>query len=304
VPPVRTAAQRDRETLGARGNTQVRPLWSASVTSAEPGRSALTPGQRAERASSFGSVADDYGRYRPGPSAEAVAWALPGHLGRVVDLGAGTGGLTRRLVGRAAEVVAVEPDERMRQVLTGSLPGVRAVAGRGESIPLARGCAEAVLASASWHWMDLVPTLHEVGRVLVPGGVLGVMWSGPDLSSFVEQTRHLLGDLRLALDEAGAAELTAALRNPHGAEQVLVIPPGVPFDQPETKVFAWDVALTADQLIGLLGTYSWVILMGEADRRRLFDTARLLLRDALGVEGDATFDLAYRTEVWRARRHR
>jgi SAM-dependent methyltransferase len=263
----------------------------------------VTPEQRAERASSFGSIADHYGRYRPGPSAEAVSWVLPGHVGRVVDLGAGTGGLTRRLVGRADEVVAVEPDGRMREVLAQTLPEVRALAGTGESIPLPDRCAEAVLASASWHWMDLVPTLQEVGRVLVPGGTLGVMWSGPDLSSFVEQTQTLLGDVQFALDDASAAELTAALRNPHGADQVLVIPPGVPFEQPETTIFTWDVALNADELVGLLGTYSWVILMPEDARRRLFDTARRLLRDAVGVEGDTTFDLGYRTEVWRARRN-
>jgi SAM-dependent methyltransferase len=262
----------------------------------------VTPEQRAERASSFGSIADHYGRYRPGPSADAVDWLLPGHVGRVVDLGAGTGGLTRQLVGRADEVVAVEPDDRMREVLTQTLPEVRALAGTGESIPLPDGCAEAVLASASWHWMDLVPTLLEVGRVLVPGGTLGVMWSGPDISSFVEETRTLLGDLRLALDEESAAELSAALRNPHRADQVLVVPPGVPFDQPETTFLAWDVAFTADDLVGLLGTWSWVILMEDDDRQRIFDGARRLLRDALGVEGDSTFDLGYRTEVWRARR--
>jgi SAM-dependent methyltransferase len=262
----------------------------------------VTPEQRASRASSFGSIADHYGRYRPGPSAEAVDWLLPGHVARVVDLGAGTGGLTRQLLGRADEVVAVEPDDRMRGVLTQTLPEVRALAGTGESIPLPDGCAEALLASASWHWMDPVPTLREVGRVLVPGGTLGVMWSGPDVSSFTEQIRTLLGDLRLDLGEGSAAELTAALRNPHRSDQVLVIPPGVPFDQPETTVFTWDVAFNADDLVGLLGTWSWVILMEDDDRQRVFDSARRFLRDGLGVEGDTTFDLGYRTEAWRTRR--
>jgi SAM-dependent methyltransferase len=199
-------------------------------------------------------------------------------------------------------VVAVEPDDRMRQVLTQALPMVRASAGTGESMALPDACADAVLASASWHWMDLVPTLREVGRVLVPGGVLGVMWSGPDLSAFAEQIGTGLNDPEFALDGDSATKLTAALRNPHGAEQVLVIPPGVPFDQPETTTFRWDVTLTCDELIGLLGTYSWVILMEEDDQERLFDTARRLLRRGLGVVGDATFDLAYRTAVWRARR--
>jgi len=63
----------------------------------------------------------------------------------------------------------------------------------------------------------------------------------------------------------------------------------------------WDVALTADQLIGLLGTFSWVITMDEPTRSGMFDAARAMLR-AEGVEGEATVDMAYRSDAWRARR--
>ena len=117
----------------------------------------------------------------------------PAPVRTAVDLGAGTGALTRLLVGRADEVVAVEPDDRMRAVLAESVPGVRAVAGRGESIPLPDASADAVMASSSWHWMDTVPTLLEVGRVLVPGGTLAAVWSGPDPDSgLIAQARALL----------------------------------------------------------------------------------------------------------------
>src|SRR5262249_31451660 len=144
-------------------------------------RQARLPGvNMAERASSFGGVASHYERYRPGPPMAAVDWLLPSRPSRVVDLGAGTGALTRLLVERADEVVAVEPDDRMRAVLAEQVPGARAVEGRGEAIPLPDGVADAVFASSSWHWMDPVATLTEVARVLVPGGTLGAMWTGPD----------------------------------------------------------------------------------------------------------------------------
>src|SRR5690242_1397635 len=148
--------------------------------SADVPLSKLPPREKAARAGSFGSVAGHYERYRPGPSPAAVEWLLPAGASTVVDLGAGTGALARLLVDRAEQVFAVEPDDRMRAVLTKAVPGVRVLAGRGESIPLPDGCADAVLASSSWHWMDPVPTLQEVGRVLAPGGVLGAVWSGPD----------------------------------------------------------------------------------------------------------------------------
>jgi SAM-dependent methyltransferase len=98
----------------------------------------------------------------------ALEWILPGHVELAVDLGAGTGALTRLLIARANEVVAVEPDDRMRAVLVAEVPGATAVTGRGEDMPLPDGCADAVVASSSWHWMDPIPTLHEVGRVLKP----------------------------------------------------------------------------------------------------------------------------------------
>ncbi len=273
------------------------------MTSPDADPLSLTPEAKAARASSFGDAATHYERFRPGPPEAAVEWVLPGHVRRIVDLGAGTGGLTRRLVGRADEVVAVEPDDRMREVLQQAVPEARALAGRGESIPLDDGSADAVLASSSWHWMELVPTLLEVGRVLVPGGALGVMWSGPDRdAAFIQQAQALLaGDSPSPVGEL-EADLAAAVNDPYGANQVLEIPPGVPFDQPEMQAVTWDEALTADDLVGLLGTFSWVILMEEDAQQRLFDTARRVLREALGVEGDVTVDVGYRCEVWRARR--
>jgi SAM-dependent methyltransferase len=263
----------------------------------------LTPEQKAQRAASFGEVASHYERYRPGPSPAAVDWILPSRVGTAVDLGAGTGALSRVLVDRADQVVAVEPDDRMRAVLAEALPGVRALAGRGEAIPLPAASADAVVASTSWHWMDTVPTLREVARVLVPGGVLGALWSGPDPDGeFMREARARLA--RSGTRSAGApgAALAQALENPHRPGQVLEIPAGLPFDAPEHTVVRWDVALTADRLIGLLGTFSWVIVMDEPTRAGVLESARRMLR-ADGVEGDATVEMGYRSDVWRARRH-
>jgi SAM-dependent methyltransferase len=274
----------------------------------------LAPTEKAARAGSFGAVASHYERYRPGPPVAAVNWILPSHVGRVVDLGAGTGAMTRLLIDRADEVVAVEPDDRMRSVLADEVPGIRAVAGRGESMPLPDSCADAMLASSSWHWMDPLPALHEVGRVLVPGGVLGALWSGPDPEGpFLVQAQALLagrsqaGAGTEALDEEGdpgtnefASLIMGDARRP---ALTLEIPPGVPFDPPEHEVFTWDVALNADDLIGLLGTFSWIITMPEETRDHVIAEARRLLRELLGVEGDVTVDVAFRSDAWRSRRN-
>lgn len=274
----------------------------------------LSPELKARRASSFGDVAAHYERYRPGPPMDAVRWILPAPVHTAVDLGAGTGALSRLLLERADEVVAVEPDDRMRAVLCDTVPGVRAVAGRAESMPLPDASVEAVVASSSWHWVDPVPALHEVGRVLVPGGTLAAIWSGPDRESpFLAQAARMLGGG--AVDESGSgdagaldldddlrSELAGAVNDPVAIVQALEIPLGVLFDVPEHTVLKWDTALDADDLVGLLGTFSWVILMEEEARIRLLDTARRALGDMLGTAG-TTVEIGFRADVWKARRH-
>jgi hypothetical protein len=149
-----------------------------------------------------------------------------------------------------------------------------------------------------------VPTLLEVGRILGPGGTRAALWSGPDPETgLIAQARELLnGEGSTDIDGERRSELSASLGNQNALDQGLEIPPGVPFDQPEQTVFTWEVALNADELIGLLGTFSWVILMEGEARDRLFDTARRVLRDALGISGDVTVDIGYRAEVFKARR--
>jgi SAM-dependent methyltransferase len=265
--------------------------------------------EKEKRAASFGAVAADYERYRPGPRPAAVDWILPTRVGTVVDLGAGTGALSRLLVDRADDVIAVEPDDRMRSVLVEELPGIRAVSGRGESMPLPDRCADAVLASSSWHWMDPVPTLHEVGRVLVPGGTLGTLWSGPDPEGpFLAQAQALLSaptpDPSPGADGTLRSEFASlVMGDAQRPISSLEIPPGAPFGQPEHEVFTWDVALNADELIGLLGTFSWIITMPEETRQGVIAEARRLLREALGVAGEVTVDVAFRADAWRSRRH-
>jgi SAM-dependent methyltransferase len=266
-----------------------------------------------QRARSFGAVASQYERFRPGPPAGAVDWLLPTHVGRVVDLGAGTGALTRLLIGRADEVIAVEPDDRMRAVLHEHVPDATTLPGRAESMPIADGSADAIIASSSWHWVDPVPALTEVARVLVPGGLLGAVWSGPDPEGpFMAQARALLAAQNSGADGPPGSPQQDPSANPDlgslvlgdsmRPEFVLVIPAGLPFDDPEQKVFTWDVALNADELIGLLGTLSWIITMPQEQREQVAGEARRFLRDLLGMEGDVTVDVAFRADAWRSHR--
>ena len=128
----------------------------------------------------FGSVAEEYDRFRPSPPPAALDWLLPERVALAIDLAAGTGALSRALLAWADEVIAVEPDARMRAVLARRLPSVRLLAGRAESLPLPDASADAVLVSSAWHWLDTDVAVPEIARVLRPGGWLGILWTGLD----------------------------------------------------------------------------------------------------------------------------
>ena len=135
---------------------------------------------RETRRLSFGSVAADYDRYRPSPPPQALDWLIPPDATAILDLAAGTGVVTRELVGRAARVFAVEPDERMRAVLAARCPGAEVLDGQGEDIPLPDASVDAVVISAAWHWLDPERAVPEITRVLRVGGTLGVIWISRD----------------------------------------------------------------------------------------------------------------------------
>jgi SAM-dependent methyltransferase len=139
--------------------------------------------ERAAQGLRFGPAADDYERGRPDWPPAAVERAAQA-LGltadaTVVDLGAGTGKLTRLLAERFARVVAVEPLAAMRQRLADRLPRVEVHDGVAERLPLADGAAQAVFVAEAFHWFDGPAALAEIARVLAPGGGVVLLWNIP-----------------------------------------------------------------------------------------------------------------------------
>jgi ubiquinone/menaquinone biosynthesis C-methylase UbiE len=129
----------------------------------------------------FDRAAEDYERARPDYPAEAVAW-LADRLGlragrTVLDLAAGTGKLTRLLLGTGARVIAVEPVAGMRERLAGVLPADDLLEGTAEAIPLADGSVDAVTVAQAFHWFDGDRALAEIHRVTAEGGRLAVVYN-------------------------------------------------------------------------------------------------------------------------------
>ncbi|NYI01014.1 class I SAM-dependent methyltransferase [Cupriavidus plantarum] len=137
-------------------------------------------------AQGFSSQADTYARGRPDYPKEIADWlrdTVGLAAGRtVVDLGAGTGKFTRLLQPTGASIIAVEPVQQMRDQLASALPGVQAVAGTAESMPLPDASVDAVVCAQAFHWFANTAAMREIRRVLRPGGRLGLVWNVRDES--------------------------------------------------------------------------------------------------------------------------
>jgi len=144
--------------------------------------------------------AEQYQRARTGWPADAIA-ALVERFGAhtVLDLGAGTGKLTEVLAAVAGDVVAVEPLDEMRRVLEARLPGVRALAGTAEAIPLPDASVDAAFVAEAYHWFDLPRATAELARVVRPGGGLALMWneSGGDDPAWVPEVIDVVREHKL-----------------------------------------------------------------------------------------------------------
>ena len=213
---------------------------------------------RETRRLSFGSVAADYDRYRPSPPRQALDWLIPPGATEVLDLAAGTGAVTRELLGRVARVVAVEPDARMRAVLAANCPGAEVLDGQGEDIPLPDAAVDAALISAAWHWLDPARAVPEITRVLRAGGTLGVIWtSRDDRVPWVAEFNALARESR---------EADRRRQGSSGRRREVTFPPGTPMSPPEERVVTFSLPMSSQDLAGLLGTYSGVITLGPQQR--------------------------------------
>ena len=255
-----------------------------------------------ERATSFGNVAESYDRVRPEPPAEALDWLVPAGCEVAVDLAAGTGLFTRALLDRAAAVIAVEPDERMRVVLAQRSPRVHVLAGWGEAMPLPDASADAVFVSTAWHWLDHARAVPEIARVLRPGGRLGVIWTSRDRSD------DWVADLDL-LRLPGISGPDSDPDRPRTAQQVrarldrehsVALPDGAEFENATSATFRFIRTFTVDDVVEWLATNSRFITASAADRAAGLTRCRAALLARTG--GAEVVQMPMRSWCWRADR--
>ncbi|HEX9415570.1 MAG TPA: class I SAM-dependent methyltransferase [Gaiellaceae bacterium] len=217
----------------------------------------------------YGNAAEVYERARPGYAADAVAWVcerLGIGAGRtVLDLGAGTGKLTRDLVSTGARLIAVEPVEEMLAKLVEVVPGVEALAGTAEQLPLAGTSVDAVVSAQAFHWFKADQALPEIHRVLRPGGAIALLWNSRDLSDPIqERIDAVLEPVRGPVERCWhqQAKADTALE-------------GSPLFGPvEHRTWPGEQRVTIEELLEVVASRSYVASLEEPERREVLDSTR------------------------------
>ncbi|HMJ35512.1 MAG TPA: methyltransferase domain-containing protein [Baekduia sp.] len=246
-------------------------------------------------AQAFAGVADDYERGRPDYPAEAIDAIRMGLMldagARVVDVGAGTGKLTRALSAASFDVVAVEPLPGMRERLMARQPNVPALDGTAEALPLDDASVDAAASADAFHWFDGERAVAELARVIRPDGGLALLWNLPaeertGTPPWMQEIRALLDALRpdhpaFSADQGrGAVTASPDFDTMHYAEV--------------RHVHETDRA----GVIAEIASISYVSALPEPERRALLEATRAILERA-GVE---QIEAPLRTTIWTARR--
>lgn len=238
---------------------------------------------RHHRSRSFGSQAAAYDRGRPSYPPEAIDWLLAGSDARdVLDLAAGTGKLTARLVERGLNVVAVDPIPEMLEVLRDALPDTPALVGTAEQIPLPDASVDAVLVAQAWHWFDADRAVAEIARVLRPHGTLGVVWNTRDERlGWVREFGRIVGSERER--ESATVELPE------------------PFTDVQSHQVEWTSYITPQALIDYVASRSYCITSPAEVRTHTLERVRELLATHPSLVNSAGIALPYVTVCMRAR---
>lgn len=242
-------------------------------------------------AQSFGRVADDYDRWRPGYPAEVVAWVGERTAGRrAAEIGAGTGKATVEFLGAGFTVTAVEPDPTMAEVGKARAPAAAWVDASAQSWDPDGEVFDLVYGAQSWHW---VPERVDaaLAEVLADGGAMAWIWNHPELGP----EESLFGDLyaRFMPEHDNSRRAGLHRRDNDGWVERL----GRVTEDVEMFDHAWSRPMTAADYVALIGTYSDHITLDPVERVALQEA----IHDRM-MSGGGWIDLRYLTVAYLGRR--
>lgn len=240
----------------------------------------------------FRAAATRFEHGRPGYPAAVVNHLIDAlHItpdSAVVDVGAGTGKLTRALTSTGARIMAIEPLPEMLHELLAAVPRVSVLGAVAEALPLKTASVDALVAAQSWHWFNGTLALIEADRVLLPGGRLGLVWSAYDESiPWLAE----LASIRARRTIPGAPDhRTGAWRAPFEAD-----PRWRPLRQ-RTFRHAWTVS--PDAIVDNVLSTSFLALLPEEEQAAVEEEVRRVLEGQQGTRRRSRVRLPLLTQVY------
>ncbi len=239
--------------------------------------------------SGFSTDAERYESGRPGYPADAVQFILetidPDGDDVVIDVGAGTGKLTRELTASPAQVVALDPVAEMLALIPARAPTAHLVLGSAENIPVGDGVASALTVAQAFHWFDPGRAWDEFARVLRPNGAVVLVWNARLRDQdWVDQIWSLMDEV----------EKRAPWRNHDKPEMDET---HEMFSDLERTVFDHSVEMTDETVLGRVLSVSHVAVLPDARRAAIADEVRQIIASA-----DRPLVMNYRTDVFVRRR--
>jgi SAM-dependent methyltransferase len=249
-----------------------------SVTAGDPHRR-----RTVERSRLFGQEAERYDRCRPRyPDVviDALLGPEPSRL-KVLDVGCGTGIAARPMAERGAKVLGVELAPRMAEVA--HRHGIDVEIGAFEEWDAAGRRFDRVTSAQAWHWLDMPAATAKAASLLLPNGILGLIWSGgahpDDLADALEEVYSTVvppGTHRLF--RGYAAHRSTDVRS--DLDSVLPAIAAVPeFDAPTEEWFPWTQHYHRDEWLELLRTSSEYAALEPNLRHRLLDSIGTAIDD-------------------------
>jgi SAM-dependent methyltransferase len=217
----------------------------------------------------FALAAGAYERGRPGYPHEVVEWVAKvagiGPFSIVVDVGAGTGKLTRSLAGTGARVIAVEPVAEMRELLRRNCSGIEVVDGTAGATGLGDGLADCVTVAQALHWFASPEALGSLAGLLRRGGHLAVLWN----RRLAEQP--IQARLRRLLERYQGAPVSCAWRSLLATSQF--------FEQVDEMHAYHALPVDRQGMVDHVSSYAFVPNLPQAERAELLAQAASLVPD-------------------------
>jgi SAM-dependent methyltransferase len=258
------------------------------VSDGDPGQAVTLDSLREAARHVYGSDPAGYARGRP-DYPEEVYEVLRGRCGlrpgsEVVEIGPGTGLVTRRLLAQGGTVVAVEPDPGLAGYLAGTLggPGLEVLGETFEQAVLPAAAFDLAVAATSFHWVDQAAGLPKLGRVVRPGGWVALWWTifdDPDRPDpFRDATARLLGEE----DPGGQRRRSSFQLDEPQRRRDLERLGG--FGDVRSQLIRSEVRFTAAQVPDFYGSLIEVRRRPPAERRSLLDSLQAIAERDFGGE--------------------